>query len=117
MKTRLVASTHPHRIDGEGVAHCATFNSSVTPKGLLTHSTGVGKSEVPWRLIAGSVSRTACGVHAEGAWTGAVLALAHRGVTHVRGKDCVNPDIGLAIVTMISFPAERDGQRARMPVP
>ena len=24
-----------------------------------------------------------------------ILALAHRGVTHVRGKDCVHPDIGL----------------------
>jgi len=27
-----------------------------------------------------------------------ILALAHRGVTHVRGKDCVHPDIGLVIV-------------------
>jgi hypothetical protein len=24
-----------------------------------------------------------------------ILALAHRGVIHVRGKDCVQPDIGL----------------------
>ena len=24
-----------------------------------------------------------------------ILATAHRGVTHVRGKDCVHPDIGL----------------------
>jgi hypothetical protein len=34
-----------------------------------------------------------------------ILALAHRGVTHVRGKDCVLPDIGFVIVRMISFPA------------
>ena len=45
-----------------------------------------------------------------------ILALAHRGVTHVRGKDCVHPDIGLVIVRMISFPARESGQRARMAV-
>ena len=41
-----------------------------------------------------------------------ILSLAHRGVTHVRGKDCVHPDIGLVIGTMISFPARESGQRA-----
>ena len=46
-----------------------------------------------------------------------ILALAHRGVTHVRGKDCVHPDIGLVIVRMISFPARESGQRARRAVP
>jgi hypothetical protein len=46
-----------------------------------------------------------------------ILALAHRGVTHVRGKDCVLPDIGFVIVRMISFPARESGQRARMAVP
>jgi hypothetical protein len=45
-----------------------------------------------------------------------ILALAHRGVIHVRGKDCVHPDIGLVIVRMISFPARESGQRARMAV-
>jgi hypothetical protein len=45
-----------------------------------------------------------------------ILALAHRGVNHVRGKDCVHPDIGLVIVRMISFPARESGQRARMAV-
>jgi hypothetical protein len=45
-----------------------------------------------------------------------ILALAHRGVIHVRGKDCVHPDIGLVIVRMISFPARKSGQRARMAV-
>jgi len=45
-----------------------------------------------------------------------ILALAHRGVTHVRGKDCVHPDISLVIVRMISFPARESGQRARMAV-
>src|SRR5262245_28011892 len=45
-----------------------------------------------------------------------ILALAHRGVTHVRGKDCVHPDIGLVVVRMISFPARKSGQRARMAV-
>ena len=45
-----------------------------------------------------------------------ILASAHRGVTHVRGKDCVHPDIGLVIVRMISFPARESGQRARMAV-
>jgi hypothetical protein len=42
-----------------------------------------------------------------------MLALAHWGVTHVRGKDCVHPDIGRVIVRMISFPARESGQRAR----
>ena len=45
-----------------------------------------------------------------------ILPLAHRGVTHVRGKDCVHPDIGLVHVTMISFPARESGQRARRAV-
>jgi hypothetical protein len=45
-----------------------------------------------------------------------ILALAYRGVIHVRGKDCVHPDIGLVIVRMISFPARKSGQRARMAV-
>jgi hypothetical protein len=45
-----------------------------------------------------------------------ILAMAHRGVIHVRGKDCVHPDIGLVIVRMISFPARESGQRARMAV-
>ena len=45
-----------------------------------------------------------------------ILAPAHRGVIHVRGKDCVHPDIGLVIVRMISFPARESGQRARMAV-
>jgi hypothetical protein len=45
-----------------------------------------------------------------------ILALAYRGVIHVRGKDCVHPDIGLVIVRMISFPARESGQRARMAV-
>ena len=45
-----------------------------------------------------------------------ILALAYRGVIHVRGKDCVHPDIGFAIVRMISFPALESGQRARMAV-
>jgi hypothetical protein len=49
-------------------------------------------------------------------WRG-ILALAHRGVIHVRGKDCVHPYIGLVIVRMISFPARESGQRARMAVP
>ena len=43
-----------------------------------------------------------------------ILALAHRGVIHVRGKDCVHPDIGRVIVRMISFPARESGQRARL---
>jgi hypothetical protein len=47
---------------------------------------------------------------------GGILALAYRGVIHVRGKDCVHPDIGLVIVRMISFPARESGQRARMAV-
>ena len=68
--------------------------------------------------VAGSVSRTACGASAEGRMDrGGILALAHRGVAHVRGKDCVHPDIGFVIVTMISFPARESGQRARMAVP
>jgi hypothetical protein len=47
----------------------------------------------------------------------AILAPAHRGVTHVRGKDCVHPDIGRAVVEMmISFPARESGQRARRAV-
>ena len=41
---------------------------------------------------------------------------AHRGVTHVRGKDCVHPDIDLVVVRMISFPARESGQRARKAV-
>jgi hypothetical protein len=45
-----------------------------------------------------------------------ILALAYRGVIHVRGKDCVHSDIGLVIVRMISFPARESGQRARMAV-
>jgi hypothetical protein len=45
-----------------------------------------------------------------------ILALAHRGVTHVRGKDCVHPDIGLVVFRMISFPARESGQRARRAV-
>jgi hypothetical protein len=45
-----------------------------------------------------------------------ILAMAHRGVTHVRGKDCVHPDIGLVIARMISFPARESGQRARLAV-
>jgi hypothetical protein len=45
-----------------------------------------------------------------------ILALARRGVIHVRGKDCVHPDIG-RIVRMISFPARESGQRARRAVP
>jgi hypothetical protein len=45
-----------------------------------------------------------------------ILVLAYRGVIHVRGKDCVHPDIGLVIVRMISFPARESGQRARMAV-
>jgi hypothetical protein len=46
-----------------------------------------------------------------------ILALAHRGVIHVRGKDCVHPDMGLVIVVrMISFPARESGQRAHMAV-
>ena len=45
-----------------------------------------------------------------------ILALAYRGVIHVRGKDCVHPDIGLVIVRMISFPARESGQRARKAV-
>jgi hypothetical protein len=45
-----------------------------------------------------------------------ILALAYRGVTHVRGKDCVHPDIGRVVVRMISFPARESGQRARMAV-
>ncbi len=49
-------------------------------------------------------------------WRG-ILPPAHRGVIHVRGKDCVHPDIGLVIVRMISFPARESGQRARMAVP
>ena len=54
---------------------------------------------------------------AGGAWTCALyLTLAHRGVIHVRGKDCVHPDISLVIVRMISFPARESGQRARMAV-
>jgi hypothetical protein len=48
--------------------------------------------------------------------SGGILALAHRGATHVRGKDCVHPDIGLVIVRMISFPARESGQRAHMAV-
>jgi len=38
-----------------------------------------------------------------------ILALAHRGVTHVRGKDCVHPDIGLVVVQddLFSCPGER----------
>jgi hypothetical protein len=32
---------------------------------------------------------------------GAILAPAHRGVTHVRGTDCVHLDIGRVIVRMI----------------
>jgi hypothetical protein len=62
------------------------------------------------RLVAGNVSRTACGADAEGASTGAfILALAHRGVTHVRGKDCVHPDIGRVVVKddLFSCPGER----------
>jgi hypothetical protein len=47
---------------------------------------------------------------------GILAALANRGVIHVRGKDCVHPDIGLVIVRMISFPARESGQRARMAV-
>jgi hypothetical protein len=42
------------------------------------------------------------------------LTLAHRGVTHVRGKDCAHPDIGLAIVTMISFPARERRDNGRV---
>ena len=49
-------------------------------------------------------------------WRAIPRAQAHRGVTHVRGKDCVHPDIGLVIVRMISFPARERGQRARMAV-
>ena len=41
-----------------------------------------------------------------------ILALAHRGVIHVRGKDCVHPDIGPVSIRMISFPARESGQRA-----
>ena len=59
---------------------------------------------------------TACGAFAEALDRRGILALAHRGVTHVRGKDCVHPDIGLVIVRMISFPARESGQRARMAV-
>jgi len=41
-----------------------------------------------------------------------ILALAYRGVIHVRGKDCVHPDIGLVIVRMISFlPGRADNGR------
>jgi hypothetical protein len=47
---------------------------------------------------------------------GGILRLAHRGVTHVRGKDCVHPDIRFVIVRMISFPARESGQRARRAV-
>jgi hypothetical protein len=38
-----------------------------------------------------------------------ILALAHRGVTHVRGKDCVHPDIGRVVVKddLFSCPGER----------
>jgi hypothetical protein len=38
-----------------------------------------------------------------------ILAPAHRGVTHVRGKDCVHPDIGLVVVQddLFSCPGER----------
>jgi len=38
-----------------------------------------------------------------------ILALAHRGVTHVRGKDCVHPDIGRVVVKddLFSCPRER----------
>jgi hypothetical protein len=45
-----------------------------------------------------------------------ILALAYRGVIHVRGKDCVHPAIGLVIIRMISFPARKSGQRVRMAV-
>src|SRR5512145_2333141 len=46
-----------------------------------------------------------------------ILALARRGVTHVRGKDCVHPDTGRhVVVRMTSFPARQSGQRARMAV-
>src|SRR5262245_50173531 len=40
---------------------------------------------------------------------GGILAPAHRGVTHVRGKDCVHPDIGLVVVQddLFSCPGER----------
>jgi hypothetical protein len=58
----------------------------------------------------------ACGACAKALDPRGILALAHRGVTHVRGKDCVHPDIGLVIVRMISFPARESGQRARMAV-
>jgi len=71
----------------------------------------------PVRSIAGDVARTACVACAGGRMDRrGILALAHRGVTHVRGKDCVHPDIGLVIVRMISFPARESGQRARMAV-
>jgi hypothetical protein len=47
-----------------------------------------------------------------------MLTMADRGVTttHVRGEDCVHPDLGLVVVRMISFPARESGQRARMAV-
>jgi ankyrin repeat protein len=47
--------------------------------------------------------------YSEGVATGGILTLAHRGVTHVRGKDCVHPDIGLVIVQddLFSRPGER----------
>ena len=38
-----------------------------------------------------------------------ILTLARRGVTHVRGKDCVHPDIGRVVVKddLFSCPGER----------
>jgi hypothetical protein len=38
-----------------------------------------------------------------------ILALAYRGVTHVRGKDCVHPGIGRVVVKddLFSCPGER----------
>ena len=51
--------------------------------------------------------------HGPARYTGAGVSGRH----HVRGKDCVHPDIGLVIVRMISFPAREIGQRARMAVP
>jgi len=48
-------------------------------------------------------------------WRG-IVVLAHRGVIHVRGKDCVHPESGLDIIRMNSFPARQSGPRARMAV-
>jgi hypothetical protein len=53
--------------------------------------------------------------YAEGAFdTRGILALAHRGVTHVRGKDCVHPDIGRVVVKddLLFLPGRADNGRA-----